>query len=441
MEVLVMLDIIAILLTMSVSVGLMFVVLTPRQRQYLNAWLAIFCVACWVVAFSTLLILNPSLLPALTLENMRHLLLFGLVFGLVCQLLALVAYLRTVGNLRERLLPIVLIGVAGLLNFMGVLLGIFVAQVLTMVALVFLTRDLIRLQFLSPVERLDKEVVAMNTVLQDSILQLAREKDQIDRLNMELVEANRFKSEFFANMSHELRTPLNSIIGYSELLLSPVYGTLNDKQTDRLERIHRNGQHLAQLIDMVLDLSKSESGKLQIDPVYFHVEPLATLVMREFTPQAINKSLTLQTNVAPNLPPLYGDQLRIHQALHQLVGNAIKFSNNGTIILHAECETTVINQKSIANTTLPLVIKEGTWVLIRVEDSGIGIPKDQLARIFDEFIQVDKSHTREFEGIGLGLSVAKRFVEMHNGYIWVDSELGVGSTFFILLPVQKQTPL
>jgi signal transduction histidine kinase len=437
MEVLVMLDIIAILLTMSVSVGLMFVVLTPRQRQYLNAWLAIFCVACWAVAFSTLLILNPPLLPTLTSETTRYLLLLGLL----CQVVALVAYLRTVGNLQERLLPIALIAVAGLLNYIGLPLGIFLAQILTIVALVFLTRDLIRLQFLSPVERLDKEVVAMNTVLQDSILQLAREKDQIDRLNMELVEANRFKSEFFANMSHELRTPLNSIIGYSELLLSPVYGALNDKQTDRLERIHRNGQHLAQLIDMVLDLSKSESGKLQIDPVYFHVEPLANLVMREFTPQAINKNLMLQTNVAPNLPPLYGDQLRIHQALHQLVDNAIKFTNSGNIILHAECETTLINQKAIANTTLPNRVKEGTWILIRIEDSGIGIPKDQLARIFDEFTQVDKSHTREFEGIGLGLSVAKRFVEMHNGHIWVDSELGAGSTFFILLPVQKQTPL
>jgi len=250
----------------------------------------------------------------------------------------------------------------------------------------------------------------------------------------ELERANRMKAQFLANMSHELRTPLNSVIGFSEMLLIGALGQLSDPQRDALETVARNGRHLLGLVNDVLDLSKVDAGRMDLHLMQTDLRSLIGDVITgmESLIQTKGHDVTVELGDAPLL--VNADEMRVRQVLFNLLSNAVKFTPaNGHVTVHA-------GQR---RTTLPVtggrrIEREAVWV--SVTDSGIGIAKEDLPRLFTEFSQVDASFSRRFEGTGLGLALSKRFVEMHGGVIGVESTPGRGSTFWIELPIEGPQP-
>jgi len=292
-------------------------------------------------------------------------------------------------------------------------------------------------QILDPLNALNDELRIVNRDLQQVITDLADEKTRADQLNAELRAANQYKSEFLANMSHELRTPLNSIMGYSELLQNGIYGALNEKQSDRMEKIHRNGSQLLHLISDILDLNKIDAGTLQLETQSFAIAPVIDdLVGDGVKAAADEKGLAFNVSVADDAPPVYGDAKRVRQILKNLLDNAVKFTRAGSIRVEARGLRVV---KGIAQDfPLPAIgwLRDGGWLLISVVDTGIGIAPENQARIFEEFAQVEDGRTREFGGTGLGLAIAKKLVTLHDGAIWVKSRLDEGSTFYVALPIE-----
>jgi signal transduction histidine kinase len=235
-------------------------------------------------------------------------------------------------------------------------------------------------------------------------------------------------------MGHQLRTPLNSIVGYSELLLQGTYGDLTEKQCDRIEKIHRNGDSLLELINDVIDLSKIEGGRLELNLAVVRVAPLAGTVLDASRPQADEKNLTLETDLQPPLRLVHADELRVRQVLLYLVRNAIKFTPAGHVTLSAR--SVAVKNGQSADFPLPVIgwLEDRAWVVIGVEDTGIGIPPQDQAAIFEAFHQGQEAVHRHIEGAGLGLAISKKLVELHNGRIWVQSRPGEGSTFYVALP-------
>jgi signal transduction histidine kinase/CheY-like chemotaxis protein len=271
-------------------------------------------------------------------------------------------------------------------------------------------------------------------------------------LYRQALEANRLKSEFLANVSHELRTPLNAIIGYSDMLLSGFYGELSEQQRDRLSRVNSSGKHLLALINDVLDLSRIESGEIEIQPVPVRVSDVLREALSEVMPRAREKNLSLTVEAPPDEPRARADARYLQQILINLLDNAVKFTHEGgvkaRIIPMRTWGGTAIYDSSFAPNLVPsdappppvpqpptrLQIGDGNWVGIAVEDTGIGISPEHHESIFDAFSQVDGSTVRQYGGSGLGLSIVRRLVTLHGGYIWVESELGMGSRFVALFP-------
>ena len=233
----------------------------------------------------------------------------------------------------------------------------------------------------------------------------------------ELEAASRHKSEFLANMSHELRTPLNAVIGFSEVLQMRMFGALNEKQAEYVDDIAHSGRHLLSLINDILDLAKIEAGRVELEPAMFDLTVAidnAILLTRE---RAVRRGLRLECNVAPDLGIIDADERKVKQILINLLSNAVKFTPEGGTI-------TVGATRGPADVTLV------------VQDTGIGIADDDQALVFEEFRQVGNDYTRKQEGTGLGLALARRFVELHGGRIWVESALGRGSAFSFTLPLR-----
>ena len=239
---------------------------------------------------------------------------------------------------------------------------------------------------------------------------------QLRTLNENLARASRAKSEFLANMSHELRTPMNAILGFTELILDDVYGEIPEALREPVADIQTNGRHLLRLINDVLDLSKIEAGRMELALGDYAVEDVLETVRASLRSLASEKGLEFAVTAPSEIPLAYGDVKRISQCLMNLAGNALKFTREGRVEIG--------------------VALQGQALLYHVSDTGIGIPADQLESVFAEFRQVDPTITREFGGTGLGLSITKRFVELHGGRIWVESELGQGSTFFFTVPLR-----
>ena len=276
----------------------------------------------------------------------------------------------------------------------------------------------------------EADMEAMMTIAQQVSMAVANAD-----LYEQAVQANRLKSEFLANMSHELRTPLNAIIGYSEMLLSGIYGEISDTQADRITRVHVNGQHLLELINDVLDLSRIESGhlELQIEPV--DIRDVIETASIDIIPQARQRSLEFTMDVAKEIPLINADYRRIRQVLLNLLGNAVKFTKEGGVHLKAHVSQVYGDQLEDGTQIPPRFnVPQQLWVHIAIQDTGIGISSEDQDVIFESFRQVDMSSVREFEGTGLGLAITRQLVELHHGYIWVESELGQGSTFHVLLP-------
>jgi signal transduction histidine kinase len=247
-------------------------------------------------------------------------------------------------------------------------------------------------------------------------IQNARLFHEIENKSRELEAANRHKDEFLASMSHELRTPLNAVIGFSEVLLDRMFGDVNAKQQEYLEDILASGRHLLSLINDILDLAKIEAGRMELDLEDFEVTQAidnAVVLVRE---RATRKGLTLDTRLDHGLGALRGDQRKVKQVLLNLLSNAVKFTpEGGRVEVRAQ--------------------RLDGQVEISVSDTGIGIAAEDLDAVFEEFRQVGTDYAKKHEGTGLGLTLSRKFVELHGGRIWVKSQPGQGSTFTFTLPV------
>ena len=259
----------------------------------------------------------------------------------------------------------------------------------------------------------DQAVIAIENVR--LFKELQERNREIEDKSRQLEAASRHKSEFLANMSHELRTPLNAIIGFSEVLQERYFGELNEKQAEYTQDILSSGQHLLSLINEILDLSKVEAGRIELELATFDL-PLAIDNARTFVRErATRHGINLDVIVDDRLGDFVGDERKIKQILLNLLSNAVKFTSEGGRI-------GIVARQA-----------DGT-VEISVSDTGIGIAPEDQPKIFEEFRQVGSDNAKKIEGTGLGLTLAKKFVELHGGKIWVTSEVGKGSTFSFSLP-------
>lgn len=240
-----------------------------------------------------------------------------------------------------------------------------------------------------------------------------RQTETAERLR----EVDRLKSQFLANMSHELRTPLNSIIGYSEVLLDGIDGDLTEDAIEDVDAIHVSGKHLLSIINEILDLAKIEAGQMKLERRPIVLGDVVNDAVH--TSQILIKDKPVALEVAApseNLPPVLGDPIRVRQMILNLVSNAAKFTEQGKI-------------------TVSYGIESDKMAYVKVSDTGIGMTQEGLGVIFEQFQQVDGSPTRRAGGTGLGLTITRYLAHMHQGEIFVESELGVGSTFWFTLPI------
>jgi signal transduction histidine kinase/ActR/RegA family two-component response regulator len=244
----------------------------------------------------------------------------------------------------------------------------------------------------------------------------------------EMRKADQLKSQFLANMSHELRTPLNSIIGFSRVILKGIDGPITELQQQDLAAIYNSGQHLLNLINDILDLSKIEAGKMELNfEENVNIADLISSVMSTVSGLVKDKPIKLYRELASDLPGVRADPLKVRQVLLNLLANAAKFTEQGSITINARLQPGVDHQLEI---------------LISVTDTGTGISPEDRNKLFQPFSQVDASATRKTGGSGLGLSISRHLVEMHGGRIGVESEAGKGSTFYFALPVPvKSKPI
>lgn len=259
--------------------------------------------------------------------------------------------------------------------------------------------------------RLYEQVRQHTEELETLVIERTRE---LQEANRKLEVVSQHKSEFLANMSHELRTPMNAIIGFTRLVMRRSKEVLAPRQYENLEKILVSAEHLLSLINDILDLAKVEAGRIEVYPVEFALEPIVAECLHTVEPMLKSEHIRLVQEVEADLPTLVTDGDKVRQILMNLLSNAAKFTHTGTITVSARCHNGVL--------------------AMAVTDTGIGIPEEALERVFEEFHQVDTSTTREYGGTGLGLAISRHLARLLGGDIAVQSTVGVGSTFAVMLP-------
>lgn len=270
---------------------------------------------------------------------------------------------------------------------------------------------------------LEKKVAERTEELKAANDELVEKKRTLEFANMELIEANAIKSQFLANVSHELRTPLNSIIGFSELLIEKAFGDLNERQMQYVEFVHSSGGHLLQLINNILDLSKIEVGRMGVVMEDFPILETIGEILGILKPIAHQRNITIESKTAIASPMIRADKVKFKQILLNLLNNAVKFNVDGGKIA---VDWEIVEE--------PSGMKMERFYVFKIKDTGLGVKKEDIPKLFKEFEQIDSSLSREYGGTGLGLALTKRLVELHKGSVWVESEPGVGSTFYVKMP-------
>ena len=283
-------------------------------------------------------------------------------------------------------------------------------------------------------------VVGLALLLQHERRQAARlveRSRELERLSSELLRANRMKNDFLANVSHELRTPLNAIVGFVDLLREGVYGDLSPRQVKPVERIEASANHLRHLVDQILDLAKMAAGRLDVHAEYLDVRPFILDVASEVESLLNEKSLSLSLAMGSSLPRIQSDPTHLRQILVNLIGNAVKYTDSGSIVVR----TRVFDRTAALGQGLPEIVAAAqenvqSWLAIQVIDSGRGIALADQERVFEEFEQVDAGPRADspHRGTGLGLAISRRLARLLGGDLLLESEPDKGSTFTLWLP-------
>jgi signal transduction histidine kinase len=309
-------------------------------------------------------------------------------------------------------------------------------------------------------EGLEQKVQERTVQLEDANLRLTAlniefklKKEDAEESKLQAEAASKAKSEFLANMSHELRTPLNSIIGFSEVIKDGMAGSVTDDQKEYLKDIWESGKHLLRLINDVLDLSKVEAGKMEIELSEFNLKELIDGSLVMFKEKAMKHNVKVKAEVKEGIGNIIADERKIKQVLFNLLSNALKFTPDGGFVRvtarkvsSSGFEVSSKDEKKISDLNSELATQNSqlheNLIEISVEDTGIGISQEDQKRLFQPFRQLESVLTKQYEGTGLGLKLCKDFVELHGGKIWAESELGKGSRFVFVIPLRNgsETP-
>jgi signal transduction histidine kinase/DNA-binding response OmpR family regulator len=299
------------------------------------------------------------------------------------------------------------------LRLINELYGIVNARIIGILAFRTIT------EFSKKLENQNTELESQKTELSSQANELTEQNSELEQQKKQLDDANKLKSNFLSNMSHELRTPLNSVIALSGVLNRKLSNQISEDEYSYLEVIERNGKHLLSLINDILDLSRIEAGKEELEISSFAIKDIVDELIAMIKPQAIQKMINLELDKNSDNPTLTSDFSKIKHILQNIIGNAVKFTENGGVNI--------------------CITKDSDLINIKVSDTGIGISENQIHHIFDEFRQADGSTSRKYGGTGLGLAIAKKYVELLNGEIKVNSTPGKGSDFEVILPTKFES--